>query len=93
MWLAAFFGMATKYSEGVLAIKYRTTDANGEIAGGPMHYIVNGMGKRWKPLAIAFSIFGVMVAYLVQVHLHRLTQLLTLSAILSVGHQKLLAWF
>ena len=62
MWMAAFFGMATKYAEGVLAIKYRTTDANGEISGGPMHYIVNGMGKRWKPLAIAFSIFGVMVA-------------------------------
>lgn len=62
MWMAAFFGMATKYAEGVLAIKYRTTDANGEISGGPMHYIVNGMGKRWKPFAIAFSIFGVMVA-------------------------------
>ena len=62
MWMAAFFGMATKYAEGVLAIKYRTKDANGDIAGGPMHYIVNGMGKRWKPLAVAFSIFGVMVA-------------------------------
>lgn len=62
MWMAAFFGMATKYAEGVLAIKYRTTDANGEISGGPMHYIVNGMGKRWKPLAVAFSIFGVTVA-------------------------------
>lgn len=62
MWVAAFFGMATKYAEGVLAIKYRTKDANGEIAGGPMYYILNGMGKRWKPLAIAFSIFGVMVA-------------------------------
>lgn len=62
MWIAAFFGMATKYAEGVLAIKYRTRDANGDIAGGPMHYIVNGMGKHWKPLAIAFSIFGVMVA-------------------------------
>lgn len=62
MWMAAFFGMATKYAEGVLAIKYRTRDANGNIAGGPMHYIVNGMGKHWKPLAIAFSIFGVMVA-------------------------------
>lgn len=62
MWVAAFFGMATKYAEGVLAIKYRTRDANGDIAGGPMHYIVNGMGKHWKPLAIAFSIFGVMVA-------------------------------
>ena len=62
MWVAAFFGMATKYAEGVLAIKYRTRDANGDIAGGPMYYIVNGMGKHWKPLAIAFSIFGVMVA-------------------------------
>ncbi len=64
MWVAAFFGMATKYSEGVLAIKYRTKDANGEVAGGPMYYIVNGLGKRWKPLAIVFAIFGVMVALL-----------------------------
>lgn len=64
MWVAAFFGMATKYSEGVLAIKYRTKDANGEVAGGPMYYIVNGLGKRWKSLAIVFSIFGVMVALL-----------------------------
>lgn len=64
MWGAAFFGMATKYAEGVLAIKYRTQDANGEIAGGPMYYIVNGMGKNWKPLAVIFSIFGVMVALL-----------------------------
>lgn len=64
MWVAAFFGMATKYSEGVLAIKYRTKDTNGEVAGGPMYYIVNGLGKRWKPLAIVFSIFGVMVALL-----------------------------
>lgn len=64
MWVAAFFGMATKYSEGVLAIKYRTKDANGEVAGGPMYYIVNGLGKHWKPLAIVFSIFGVMVALL-----------------------------
>lgn len=62
MWVAAFFGMATKYAEGVLAIKYRTKDANGEIAGGPMYYILNGMGKRWRPLAVSFSIFGVMVA-------------------------------
>lgn len=64
MWVAAFFGMATKYAEGVLAIKYRTQDANGEIAGGPMYYIINGMGKNWKPLAVIFSIFGVMVALL-----------------------------
>ncbi|MFZ2483733.1 MAG: sodium:alanine symporter family protein [Streptococcus parauberis] len=62
MWIAAFFGMATKYSEGVLAIKYRTKDANGEISGGPMYYILNGMGQKWKPLAILFAISGILVA-------------------------------
>lgn len=62
--LAAFFGMATKYAEGLLAIKYRTTDANGEVSGGPMHYIINGMGEKWRPLAIFFAISGVLVALL-----------------------------
>ncbi|MDQ8766059.1 alanine:cation symporter family protein, partial [Streptococcus ruminantium] len=47
MWVAAFFGMATKYAEGFLAIKYRTKDSNGQAAGGPMHYITLGMGHRW----------------------------------------------
>ncbi len=46
MWIAAFFGMATKYSEGVLAIKYRAKDKNGQVSGGPMYYIVNGMGEN-----------------------------------------------
>lgn len=63
MWVAAFFGMATKYSEGLLAIKYRTKDDNGEISGGPMYYIINGMGKHWKPLAAFFAVAGVLVAY------------------------------
>ncbi|NQN68428.1 sodium:alanine symporter family protein [Streptococcus suis] len=64
MWVAAFFGMATKYSEGFLAIKYRTKDANGQAAGGPMHYITLGMGQKWKPLAVFFAISGVLVALL-----------------------------
>ncbi|HEL1968365.1 TPA: sodium:alanine symporter family protein [Streptococcus suis] len=64
MWVAAFFGMATKYAEGFLAIKYRTKDANGQAAGGPMHYITLGMGKNWKPLAVFFAISGVLVALL-----------------------------
>lgn len=64
MWVAAFFGMATKYAEGFLAIKYRAKDANGQAAGGPMHYITLGMGKKWKPLAIFFAISGVLVALL-----------------------------
>lgn len=64
MWVAAFFGMATKYAEGFLAIKYRTKDANGQAAGGPMHYITLGMGQKWKPLAVFFAISGVLVALL-----------------------------
>ncbi|HFI2447912.1 TPA: alanine/glycine:cation symporter family protein [Streptococcus suis] len=64
MWVAAFFGMATKYAEGFLAIKYRTKDANGQTAGGPMHYITLGMGQKWKPLAVFFAISGVLVALL-----------------------------
>lgn len=64
MWLAAFFGMATKYAEGVLAIKYRTKDKNGQISGGPMYYILNGMGEKYKPLAVFFAFSGILVALL-----------------------------
>lgn len=63
MWMAAFFGMATKYAECLLAVKYRTVDANGNISGGPMYYIENGMGKAYKPLAVIFAAFGVLCAY------------------------------
>lgn len=64
MWLAAFFGMATKYAEGVLAIKYRSVDANGQVSGGPMYYIEKGLGKKFKPLAIFFAVSGILVALL-----------------------------
>ena len=63
MWMAAFFGMATKYSEGLLAIKYRSVDEKGEIAGGPMFYIRNGMGAKWKPLATFFALACIGVAF------------------------------
>ena len=63
MWMAAFFGMATKYSECLLAVKYRAVDANGNISGGPMYYIENGLGKNYKPLAVMFAVFGVLCAY------------------------------
>ena len=62
MWIAAFFGMATKYAECLLAVKYRTVDDNGEISGGPMYYIEKGLGKNYRPLALAFAVFGVMTA-------------------------------
>lgn len=62
MWIAALFGMATKYAECLLSRKYRTIDANGQVSGGPMYYIENGLGKKWKPLAVVFAVFGILVA-------------------------------
>lgn len=59
MIVAAFFGMATKYAEGLLAVKYRKIDENGHALGGPFYYIENGMGKAWKWLAVFFAVFGV----------------------------------
>ncbi len=59
MLVAAFLGMATKYAEGVLAIKYREIDEEGHALGGPFYYIEKGMGKNWKWLAKLFAFFGV----------------------------------
>ena len=64
MVVAAFFGMATKYAEGVLAIKYRTIDKDGHVLGGPFYYIENGMGVQWKWLAKIFAFFGAGVGLL-----------------------------
>lgn len=61
MWLAAFFGMATKYAEGFLAVKYRKIDEEGHVLGGPFYYIENGMGLKWKWLAKIFAFFGACV--------------------------------
>ena len=58
MVIAAFFGMATKYAEGLLAIKYRTIDEDGHVLGGPFYYIENGMGKKLTWLAKIFAFFG-----------------------------------
>lgn len=59
MILAACFGMATKYSEGLLAVKYRTIDSEGHALGGPFYYIEKGMGEKWRWLAKAFALFGI----------------------------------
>lgn len=61
MLVAACVGMATKYSEGLLAIKYREVDEDGHALGGPFYYIEKGMGKKWKFLAVLFAIFGMLV--------------------------------
>ena len=64
MWVAAFFGTATKYAECLLAIKYRTVAADGHIVGGPFYYIEKGMGKNWRWLGKLFAFFGVSAGLL-----------------------------
>ena len=63
MWVTAFLGMATKYSEVTLAQKYRTKDELGQVAGGPMYYIERGLGPKWKPMAIFFSVMLAFTAF------------------------------
>jgi alanine or glycine:cation symporter, AGCS family len=63
MWISAFFGMATKFAEVVLAIRYREKNETGNWVGGPMYYITNGLGKNWKWLAVVFSAFGALAAF------------------------------
>jgi AGCS family alanine or glycine:cation symporter len=61
MWITALVGMATKYAEAILAVKYRKVGKNGEMAGGPMYYIERGLG--WKWLAVLFAFFGAIAAF------------------------------
>ncbi len=63
MWITALVGMATKYSEAVLAVKYREVDERGRYVGGPMYYIKNGLTKRWHWLGFAFAGFGMIAAF------------------------------
>ena len=60
MWVSAIVGMSTKFFEGTLAIMYKGRDTNGELQGGPMYMMVNGLGSKWKPMAVAFSCFGLI---------------------------------
>lgn len=63
MWVTAIFGMATKFSEAVLAVKYREQKDTGDFAGGPMYYIKNGMGEKWNWLGWAFALFTALAAF------------------------------
>ncbi|WP_111883914.1 alanine/glycine:cation symporter family protein [Acinetobacter sp. CFCC 11171] len=63
MWITALFGMATKYGEGVLAVKFRHKNENGEMNGGPMYYIERGLGPKWKWLAVLFALFGTLASF------------------------------
>ncbi|WP_031242092.1 alanine/glycine:cation symporter family protein [Advenella kashmirensis] len=61
MWVTAIFGMATKFGEGVLAVKYRIVNERGEMSGGPMYYIERGL--KWKWLAVLFALFGTLASF------------------------------
>lgn len=63
MWVIAFVGMATKFAEAVLAVRFRETDALGHHVGGPMYFIRNGLGAKWKWLGILFAIFGMLAGF------------------------------
>lgn len=63
MWISAALGMCTKFSEVTLAVHFRETNARGELIGGPMYYIKNGLGKNWRWLAALFSLFGVLTVF------------------------------
>ncbi len=63
MWCTALVGMATKFSEAVLAVKYREVDEEGNHVGGPMYYIKNGLGKKWAWMGTAFAVFGTIAGF------------------------------
>ena len=63
LWITALIGMATKYSEVLLAVKFREKNKYGDWVGGPMYYIKNGLGKRWQWLAILYALFGTLTVF------------------------------
>ena len=73
MWISAIVGMSTKFFTSSLAVMYRGKDSNGELQGGPMYFITEGLGKSWKPLAVMFSACG-LIGVLPVVNVNQLTQ-------------------
>ncbi len=76
MWVSALLGMATKYFEGTLAVMYKGRDSEGELQGGPMYVMTEGLGKKWKPLAIFFAAMG-LFGTLCTMQANQLTEALT----------------
>ena len=86
MWVSALVGMATKYHEGVLAILYRGKDNKGNHRGGPMYIIENGLGKKWKPLAVFFALAG-MVGTMCIINANQLTEAVTTAFTTPEGRE------
>ncbi len=73
MWISAILGVTTKYFTCTLSVMYRGRDSSGELQGGPMYVIIEGLGKRWMPMAIFFSLLG-MIGVLPMFQVNQLTQ-------------------
>ena len=84
MWVSAIVGMATKFFEGSLTIMYKGKDSAGEVQGGPMYMITEGLGKKWKPFAVFFSIFG-LIGTLCLMQANQLTEALITVFVLPMG--------
>lgn len=84
MWISAIVGMATKFFTCTLSVMYRGKDSNGQLQGGPMYMIVEGLGKKWKPLAVFFSICG-LVGALPVFNVNQLTQAVNDILLIPVG--------
>ncbi|MBR6269845.1 MAG: alanine:cation symporter family protein [Bacteroidales bacterium] len=76
MWISAIVGMATKFFEGTLAVMYKGKDDAGEVQGGPMYMITEGLGRKWKPMAVFFAIFG-LIGTLCVMQANQLTESVT----------------
>ena len=81
MWLSALLGMCTKFSEVTLAVKYRERNKAGDWVGGPMYYITNGLGKKWKWLAVLFAAFGALAAF----GIGNMTQINTIASTINTA--------
>ncbi|MBD5191887.1 MAG: alanine:cation symporter family protein [Bacteroidales bacterium] len=86
MWVSALVGMATKYHEGVLALMYRGKDNKGNHRGGPMYIIENGLGMKWKPLAVFFALAG-MVGTMCIINANQLTEAVTTAFTTPEGRE------
>src|SRR5574344_1593939 len=84
MWVSAIVGMATKFFEGSLTIMFRGKDSDGVIQGGPMYMITEGLGPKWKPMAVAFSIFG-LIGTLCIMQANQLTEAVTATFTTPAG--------
>ncbi len=86
MWVSAVVGMATKFFEGSLTIMFKGKDSAGEVQGGPMYMITEGLGKKWKPMAIFFSVFG-LIGTLCLMQANQLTEALITVFVVPFGFE------